>query len=217
MENNSKFSEFIAKLTDSMREQEWYQQIKRKWDELDPQSRSYLQIVLTALFSLSFIFMIFSLFWGLHSQRKEIADKQEVLRFVQDSNEKIRKLGESGMGAASSDAKTEQTWSAYIEATAGTAGIDKPSLNISAEKPGAPPNKDLQAAGKDTAKESLVQIDVKHVSIKQIIRFAYSLESGTRPIKLRNLTIDTKNDPTGYMDASLSVSGFTIASAKDGK
>jgi len=83
---------------------------------------------------------------------------------------------------------------------AGNSGIDKSGITASPEKAGE---------SSEQTKETLVDLNLKHVSIKQVVNFAVALESGARPVKLRNLQIDTKADPTGYMDATLSVSGFT--------
>ena len=52
------------------------------------------------------------------------------------------------------------------------------------------------------------------MNIKQVVRYAASLESGSRPIKLRNLLIDTKTDPSGYLDATLALSAFTLVEQK---
>ena len=35
------------------------------------------------------------------------------------------------------------------------------------------------------SKESLFDLSIKHVSVKQVVRLAYFLENGSRPVKLR--------------------------------
>ena len=55
---------------------------------------------------------------------------------------------------------------------------------------------------------------VKHANIKQVVKFAQGLEAGARPVKLRDLIIDTKPDGSGYLDATLSVSAFSLVQAK---
>jgi hypothetical protein len=96
-------------------------------------------------------------------------------------------------------------WHAYFESLAPNAGLDKSSLSVNSEKVGA---------SNDQSKETLFDLNLKHVSIKQIVRFALALESGQKPIKLRNLSIDTKDDPAGYMDATLAISVFTLTGAQ---
>ena len=65
----------------------------------------------------------------------------------------------------------------------------------------------------DQAKEAMFDLKLKHVTIRQVVRYAFFLESGGKPVKLRNLTIDTKGDPSGYLDATLAVSGFAVAAS----
>ena len=78
-------------------------------------------------------------------------------------------------------------------------------MTVSAEKPGA---------SGEVAKESLFDLSLKKVSIRQVVKLAYFLESGSQPVKLRNLSIDTNADASGYLDATLSVSTFTLNEGK---
>ena len=121
---------------------------------------------------------------------------------IETSTDELRRLQEALPGnALKGDAQEASPWSAYFETLATTAGMAKSNLNISTEKPGA---------SSDQAKESLFDIDLKHVNVKQVIGYAVSLENGPRPAKIRNLFINTKGDPTGYMDATFAVSGFAL-------
>lgn len=190
--------EFVNTISDKLSEQEWFQQLKGKWEELDPQSRSYLKMAGFASAVMLFLYMTFSSIWTVHQLKKDLADKTDLLNVIQNANEELRRLRESGSPQASADTGP---WNAYFETTATPLGIEKSMLTISADKPGA---------SSDIAKESLYDIAMKKVTIKQIIKYAYQLENGGRPVKLRNLTMNTNADPEGYMDATLSVSGFAL-------
>ncbi len=50
------------------------------------------------------------------------------------------------------------------------------------------------------------------MNLKQLVQYAFTLENGTRPVKLRHMTVDTGEDPSGYLNATLSVSTFSLAS-----
>jgi hypothetical protein len=50
--------------------------------------------------------------------------------------------------------------------------------------------------------------------LRQIVNLSVNLETGSRPIKVRHIEIDTHADPEGYMDAQLSISAFKIIEAK---
>lgn len=203
MENESRFQQILTNISEWLNEQEWYGQLKAKWEELDPQSRIYLKAAgLGGSILLLFIFVI-SAVWSVHSLKNELADKQELLTSIQTANEELRRLREetAGSPAAMAGAGGNGTWPSYFEGLSATAGVDKSALTVGGEKPGAT---------SEQAKETLFDLSLKHVSIKQVVRMAFGLENGSRPVKLRNLSIDTHADPQGYMDATLAVSAFAM-------
>jgi hypothetical protein len=209
MESESKFKEWISSATDFVNEQAWFQEIKTKWEELDPQSRMYLKFAASGAGVLIVFFILLSSLWSVHSLKSELLEKRALLTMVQNATDELKKLKESTAGGGFS-ASAESTggtpgWNPYFESTAGSAGVDKASLSIQGEKTGA---------SSDQSKESLFDLTLKHVSIKQVVRYAFMLESGQRPVKLRNLLIDTHGDRAGYMDATLSVSAFTLVTPK---
>lgn len=202
MENESRLKQWKSSVFEFLSEQPFVQQLKTKWEELDPNSRQYLKVGGAGATVLLLLIFVISSVWSVHSLKKELNEKQELLSTIQTANEELRRLrevtsslpsagGGSGVGA----------WPSYFETVGASTGIDKASLNVGDEKPGAEG---------ETAKETLFDVSVKHVSIKQVVRYAFGLENGTRPVKLRNLSIDTKADPAGYMDATFSVSGFAM-------
>jgi len=190
--------EFVNTISDKLSEQEWFQQLKGKWEELDPQSRSYLKMAGFASAVILFLYLVFSSIWSIHGLKKDLADKDDLLNVVQSANEELRRLRETGGAQVNAEVGN---WSTYFEATATPLGIEKAALNISAEKPGT---------SSEVAKESLYDIAMKKVTIKQVIKYAFQLENGNRPVKMRNISITTNADPEGYMDATLSVSGFSL-------
>ncbi len=200
MENNSRLKLWLQRLSEKINEQTWFQQLKLKWDELDPQSKIYVKsggITVTLLF-----IMVFTLnsMWNVHKLKQEIKEKSDLITLIESSHDEIKRLQDLS-NISNSDTQNSVPWTSYLETTATTAGIEKASLTIDAEKPG--PTTDL-------SKESLFDINLKHVNIKQVVRYIFQLESGNRPVKIRNLKIDTHSDPTGYMDSTLSISAFSL-------
>jgi hypothetical protein len=201
---SEKIQQWKAQIVDQLQDQQWYQEGRTKWEELDPQSRTYLKFGGAGALAVAAMFLVFSAYLSVRSIRTELTDKNDLINVIQSANDEMRRLKESTPGASQGGRPGEDDkapWPQYLESTAGSAGIDKASLTISNEKAGATT---------DMAKETLMDITVKHVNIKQVVRYAFSLENGARPVKLRNLSIDTKNDPSGWIDASLSISGFTL-------
>ncbi len=200
----NKLREAWTSFSDQISQAAWFQQLKAKWEELDPQSRLYLKGGGAVASALLMFTLVATSLWSVHKLKVEYTEKQELLSTIQTAYEELRRLRDQTAGsAAAAGAATQGGWQAYVETLAGTSGIDKAALAVSPEKNGAT---------SDTAKESLFDVSVKHVGIKQVIRLTYALETGNRPVKLRNLTIDTQSDPQGYLNATLSVSGFALVS-----
>ncbi len=201
MEGESRSARLLQRIT----EQQWFQQLKGKWEELDPQSRLYLKYAGGIAAALVVFGTLGSTYWRVRGLRKELAAKNELIQLVQSATDELRRLRESVPAVSQGGRPGEAPvgpWGPYFESTAASSSIEKANLTIGPEKPGSTT---------EQAKESLYQLTVKKVNIKQIVRFAFLLESGARPMKLRHLTIDTKADPTGYMDATLSMSAFTLS------
>ena len=201
MENSeSKLRESWTKFADWLNEQQWFQELKGKWDELDPQSRQYLKFAGFGASVLLLLGLIFNSIWSVHSLKSEVTEKADLLNVIQTGNDELKRLRESAPAGKQADGGGGP-WSAYFDSVATNSGLDKANVTLANEK---------QGNSTDVLKESLFDLSMKKASIKQIVRFAFNLEAGARPVKLRNLTIDTKSDPSGYMDANMSVSAFTL-------
>jgi hypothetical protein len=178
--------------------QQWWQELEGKWNELEPQQQLYSKVGSFLAISLTVLISLFNFFWTVRSLRNQISEKSELLTYIQNSNDELRHLRDTNSGVSAGD---NSPWDAYVKARASDAGIDAAGVVVSPERPGAK---------SDIADESVLDVSVKHVSIKNVVRYAFGLETGQRPIKLKDLKIDTKADPAGYMDATLTISGFNL-------
>jgi hypothetical protein len=203
MGTESRLGQWLTKISDKLGEQVWFQQLKAKWEELDPQSRTYLKAAAGGGGALLVVVMLLSSMWSVHRLKNEVNEKTALLNMINAANEEMHQLHDSlpGGGAPAPAGGEAPNWSTYLETTANAAGVDKANLDISPEKPGP--------AG-DLAKESLINVTLKKVGIKQVVRFAFQAENGAKPVKVRNLSIDVKDVSAGMMDASLSLSAFAI-------
>ena len=189
--------DWISTFSEKLSEAAWFQELRNKWEELDPQSKTNLKFASIGLGLLSIFMIILLSSWAVYDLRKELIEKRTLLNSIQAANDEIRALRDHAP-ILEKDDKTP--WNTYLETIANTAGLDKTVLTIGSEKEGA---------STENVKELLIEVSLKHVNIKQIARYAFSLENGQRAVKLRNLTIDTKEDPSGYLDATLALSTFT--------
>ncbi|MEK6580356.1 MAG: hypothetical protein AABZ55_14110 [Bdellovibrionota bacterium] len=204
MEIKAKLKEYYDRAMSWVADQPAFQQIKAKWDELDPQSRLYAQIAGLATGAFFSFFILASFYWKVSTLENEYKDKIELVNLLQQSSDELRRLRDSA-GSGKLTAGTGGSWAAHFEIVAASSGVDKSKMTVSNEKSGT---------SSELAKEALMDISLKKINIKQAIRFVYNLENGNRPVKVRNFIIDTKSDPTGYLDANFAVSAFTLGEKK---
>jgi hypothetical protein len=205
MENESRLAQMMEKAREWISEQEWFQELKGKWDELDPQSKMYARLGGMIGGVVIFLMIVLSSLWSVQSLKSELQGKQELLDQLQSSSDELSRLKGESMGMG--DTNEKPNWPGFVTDKASRAGIDGGSVEVSPEKPGE---------SKGETRETMFDVQIKHVSIKQVVRFAFNLETAEKPVKLKTLAIDTKADPEGYMDAVLSVSAFSTASEEKG-
>jgi hypothetical protein len=201
MESESRFQQIWSQFVEKLNEQVWFQQIKSKWDELDPQSRTYLGLGGVGALVLGTLLLLGIWSWNVNGTMREVAEKSDLLGQLQSANDEVRRLKEAAGGGMQAG---EGGWSAFIGAQAAQVGIDPAALTVGEEKAGATT---------DLAKESLIEVSAKKVNLRQLVRLAFGLESAGRPVKLRALTVDTRGEDTGWLDATLQLSAFAPKSA----
>jgi hypothetical protein len=192
----------LQKLVDGIQEQPTYQQLRAKWDELDAQSKTYLQGAAAVGAVLLAGWITIGSWWKVHSIRREILEKDEIIRMVQGASDEMRELRDRIPPSRSAE-PDPQPWNTYFESVAGSAGVDKASLEVSTESSGQV---------RELSKESFFEISLKKVNVKQLARFSFQVENGRRPVKIRKLSVETKADLSGYLDAKISVAAYTMKS-----
>lgn len=190
-----------TKVSDWLGEQEWFQELRSKWDELDPEKQLYVKIGGIAIVALGMVALVGSSLMSVNALKSDVSNKASLMAALQHASDELKRLKDSS-GSANAASDTSP-WSSYFETVLTSANIDPSAYELSNEK---------QGAKGEQSRESLFDISLKHVTVKQVVRFANALEAGPRPVKLKTLEVDTKNDPTGYMDAKLSISAFKMAS-----
>ncbi|HTL12703.1 MAG TPA: hypothetical protein VL588_09465, partial [Bdellovibrionota bacterium] len=102
-------------------------------------------------------------------------------------------------------ADVQPNWPAYFKGKATTAGMDPGAVSVSPEKKGNP--------GTSTT-ESMYELQLKRINVRQLTQFAYYVENGDQPVKLKNLKIETDGNE-GYLNASLDISSFALKKEDD--
>lgn len=192
-----------SSILDKLNEQVWFQQIKAKWDEVPLESRNAIQISGISIISISILSGL--LYFGLetYTLKKQYNDRLSILSLLQNATDEINRLKEK---SSLSGAEEKGGWDSYFTKKAEGQHITKEQITISPES----------AIGSGGAtKELAVTLTMKHINIKQFTNLVQSIENGERPVKVRNINVDTHFDPEGYLDAKIIVSAFEVATDKN--
>jgi hypothetical protein len=210
MSIKAKITENVQQLLDtleqSLNDTPAYQTLKAKYDELDQRSKESAKVGAVLVVALIGISLLFSASSRVNQLKADLEEKNDLVRLLQDSNDELRQLKDAaaaaGMFGSAEDQKQAATaWNSHFESLANNTGVPKESLSIGGEKPGA--------SGEQT-RESLIDITIKKINVRQLSRFANALESGSKPVKIRAMTIDSKPDGSAWLDVTLSLSAFSM-------
>jgi hypothetical protein len=107
---------------EQLQEQQWYQQIKQQWDELDPQSKLLLKSAAIVGVVLGVLIAVFSSILSVRALKSELAEKLELTTYVESETESLRRLRE--LNAANPSTPPSGAWAPYVQGLATSAGID---------------------------------------------------------------------------------------------
>ncbi|MEK7690903.1 MAG: hypothetical protein AAB425_07770 [Bdellovibrionota bacterium] len=199
--------QLITQFKEWLVEQEWFIQLREKWQELSPEQQQYAKMGGLGSGSAVLLGIVISSISSTHALKSELESKMELNQLILTAAQEMKRLKDSGSATGAGRSPDKGPWPDYLKSRGDAAGVAREAIEVSSEKSG----------GKtELVKESLFDVNLKKIGIKQIIRMAFQLENGPRPVKLRNLTIDTKLDPEGYMDARMAISAFVLQQPNPG-
>ncbi len=195
-------SEIISKIREKLEGQAWFQELMTKWDEMDPRVRKNLSLGIVGGGVLILFVSCFTFYWSVRSSEKELYQKQAIIQMLQTSAEEMRMLRASRIGGANVESGG---WSGYFTDVAQMSRVQPESLLVSDPK---------KLDSKNSVQENIFEITLKKITLSQLRDYAYSIEHGTRPVKIRNLEVDTELNPEGYLSAKISVSAYDLEVGK---
>lgn len=185
--------------SDRIRDSELVSQIKAKYDELDPQSKLYLNLggVIAG-----FLFILITVISGLstvNSLKNEMNEREELIGWLQRSGDNLKQL--KAQFESKQNDNINSPLNTFVENVGANTGLNPEKLTVSAETSGE--------TLKD-AKEVLVEAKMAHTNLKIVTRFLFNLtdQGVKRNLTIKNLSIDTKDDPDGYIDVAMTVAGY---------
>jgi hypothetical protein len=215
MENPGKFEQIWQGFSDKIQDQVWFQQLKAKWDELDSRTKTFLKYASLLGSVVLSVGLVGNSLYSVAATKSEIDEKLALIQKIQSSQDELRRLRDvtSRFGAADGG-----PWADFLREKAQPAGFDPSIVQIASETPvgakpaEAPKSKDAKGAAPAVSgpEETVVEVGLKRVNVRQLVKYVHEIENGGRTVKVRRLQIDTAPDESGYLDASVSVSAFRM-------
>ncbi len=156
-------------------------------------------VLFIAVFFL-FQFLIFPFFTAKGRIKKGVQAKENALKemAVLISEFKRYKNDSLGIKKVLGHRKQGFTLFSFLEKAAGEANVKE---HIKYKKPST-------SVGPDPYKESLVEIKLELVTLKQIIDYLYKIESTDNVVIVKRFSANENKKKTGYLDAILQVLTF---------
>ena len=174
------------------------QSIKQRFDELDPKKQTLVIILSISTISLIIVGGIGYGYYNLYTMKETynsnleiIANLDSISKEMQDVRNKIDRLGSGFSGKSAT-----QVLSGLVT----TSLISPDNVKVSNENPGS--------HGTEQLSENLIDVNLTKVSIKQVIRYCVQIENTKKGFVVKEINIDTNNDPTGYMNARIQIAFY---------
>lgn len=192
----SNLRERVSEWLDS---QVWFQQIKQKWDELDAQVQQIVKLAGIAAGILLSVLILGVWSLSVRSLKNEISEKHMLLSQMRGAQQEMRVLREINQGALSQGG----TWSNYAQQILAQTGIATENISLGDEH--ALDSPEISA---DLAKRTLIEVSLKKINVRQLVKATFALEHGARPARVKKIVVDAEPDLSGYLSATLLVSTF---------
>ncbi|MBI2606262.1 MAG: hypothetical protein HYW49_09305 [Deltaproteobacteria bacterium] len=199
-EKLSKLKVNLGELLEKIKESEAYHQVKAKYDELDSQTKLYINLGIIAAILLVVVISVIGGVAKVSGLASDINRRDELIGYLQISADHLKQLKEK-QEAAQGNADVSSPLPTFIENVSTNTGLNPEKLVLGLEKPGQEMKE---------AKEALIEVKLTQINLKQLARLLFNLtdQGSARNLNIRDLTIDTKGDPTGYLDAAFMVATY---------
>lgn len=190
----------MSKAWETIRESEAFQQLKSKYDELDGQTKLYVNLGAAAVVVLFILLTILVSMAKLGGFKSEINEREEMIGYLTHSADLIRQM-KTQQQAERGSADVSSPLPQFVETLLPNAGIERGKIELGSERAGWE-DKETQ--------EALLDIKLTQVNLRQLTRFMFTLgEQGTaRQLVVKELNVDTRGELTGWLDATMTIAGY---------
>ena len=190
---------WIQTLMNQLEDQSWFQELKSKWQELDPGQQLYIKLGSIAGLVLLLILWLGS--WMNHnaSLQDKLNEKQDILQELKTFNQK----GQSNSGKSQSlNAASNQNWVQLFKSLATKSRFSADELQVKKRR-----NPTTQGNQSKELTEKQFELITKKVNLKQLIRYIFHIENHELPIQIQSLNIEQVNTK-GYLSGKMLISVF---------
>ena len=179
-------------------ESEAVEKLRAKWQELDPQSQTYLKWAGAAGILLIFGGASLGTLIWVRGLKSDLNQKMEVLTLINAANQEFRNLqaltGDRAVGG-------KPNWKEVANSALSRAAIDTENAQIGGEK-------DLKPGASST--ETLFEVQLRRINIRKLVSVAHELENNSeQPVKIRAMQVETDGGE-GHLNVKLFASGFAV-------
>jgi len=193
----NKFQQFFQQ----MKDQEWYQQLQNTYQQLSPEQQTYAKwgSVLTGL--LIALYLTLSVVQSSNAIKDEYFQKQELVQSLNQGSEEIRRLKGQSMGFSQA---SSANWKSNVQSLVVAQGLQPDAVEILKESAGAAQN---------VIQETLLEVQVKGISIRPLVQLLFQMEHAQPPMKLKGINIES-GASEGLLNAKLNLSGYLAKGEK---
>lgn len=188
----------LDKFFDKIRESDAYHQIKSKYDELDSQAKVYVNLGAVAIVAFLVLFSVLFCLTKVNGLKSRINENEELIGYLQRSADTIKQL-KAQQNATNGDISSPLP--ALVDDVLNRTGLDPAKAEVGAEHPGVEEKESV---------EMLVDVKLTQINLRQLSQFLFAMtqQGAARKLNIKNLVVDTKNDPSGFLDATVTVAAF---------
>lgn len=190
--------EKIDALKSKILESEAVEKLRAKWQELDPQSQTYLKWAGAAGILLIFGGASLGTLVWVRGLKSDLNAKMEVLTLINAANQEFRNL-QSLTGDRAGGGKP--VWKDVANSALSRASIDPASALVGGEK-------DLKPGA--SSAETLFEVQLRRINVRKLVNVAHELEHNSEhPVKIRAMQVETDGGE-GHLNVKLFASGFAV-------
>jgi|GEM_PF-5586657 len=181
--------------------------LKIKYDELEATKKEHLILGIKLSSAVVFSLLCYFSYSDLETVRTTWEERQSLIHKIQLSKEELARLRERSGSSAQLDG---QPWEDYFKVQAQNAGVAPGTVVVSEIKSSKSSVKSNKKNQKSTAAEDLFSIEIPKLNVRQLTHYINFLETGSRIVKIRRMSIEQESEDTGYLKLNFSVSGILL-------